>query len=251
MTSTSPTSSRTVPDRRAELATALAQVRSRIADACTVAGRDRGEVTLVAVTKTYPAADVLHLASLGVRDIGENRDQEAAPKALAVASAGESVRWHFVGQLQRNKARSVVGYADLVHSVDSVRLATALGSAARRYRDRPLDVLVQVSVDGDLERGGAVGSGDDPDRELDRVADTVAGTDSLRLAGVMTVAPVDWVPERAFARLAELAGELRRDHPEATLVSAGMSGDLEAAIAFGATHVRIGSALLGNRATLR
>jgi uncharacterized pyridoxal phosphate-containing UPF0001 family protein len=145
----------------------------------------------------------------------------------------------------------VVGYADLVHSVDSVRLATALGRAAQQHRDRPLDVLVQVSVDGDPERGGAVASGDDPDRELDRIADTVAGTASLRLAGVMTVAPVDWVPERAFARLAQLAVELRREHPEATLVSAGMSGDLEAAIAFGATHVRIGSALLGNRATLR
>jgi pyridoxal phosphate enzyme (YggS family) len=240
-----------VPDRRAELTTALAQVRTRIADACTAAGRDRNGVTLVAVTKTYPATDVLHLAGLGVRDIGENRDQEAAPKALAVAAAGESVRWHFVGQLQRNKARSVVGYADLVHSVDSVRLASALGTAARRYRDRPLDVLVQVSLDGDPERGGAVPSGADPDRELDRVADTVAGTPSLRLAGVMTVAPVDWVPERAFARLAEIAATLRRDHPEATLVSAGMSGDLEPAIAFGATHVRIGSALLGNRATLR
>jgi PLP dependent protein len=251
MTSTSPISSRTVPDRRAELATALAQVRTRIADACTAAGRDRGEVTLVAVTKTSPATDVLHLAALGVRDIGENRDKEAAPKALAVAAAGEPVRWHFVGQLQRNKARSVVGYADLVHSVDNVRLARALGTAAQRYRGSgPLDVLVQVSLDGDPERGGAVESGE-PDRQLDRVAEAVAGTASLRLAGVMTVAPVDWVPERAYARLAQLAAQLRQDHPEATLVSAGMSGDLEPAIAFGATHVRIGSALLGNRAPLR
>jgi pyridoxal phosphate enzyme (YggS family) len=239
-----------VPERRAELATALAQVRTRIADACTAAGRDRGEVTLIAVTKTYPATDVLHLAALGVRDIGENRDQEAAPKALAVAAAAESVRWHFVGQLQRNKCRSVVGYADLVHSVDSVRLARTLGTAAQRYRPGPLDVLVQVSLDGDPERGGAVESGD-PDRQLDRVAEAVAGTAALRLRGVMTVPPVDWVPERAYARLAQLAAELRRDHPEATLVSAGMSGDLEPAIAFGATHVRIGSALLGNRAPLR
>jgi PLP dependent protein len=250
MTSTSPISSRTVPDRRAELATSLARLRTRIADACTAAGRDRAEVTLVAVTKTYPVSDILHLARLGVRDIGENRDQEAAPKAVAVAAEGESVRWHFVGQLQRNKCRSVARYADLVHSVDSVRLAQALGGAAQRYRDLPLDVLVQVSVDGDPHRGGAVESGE-PDRQVDRVADAVAGTGGLRLRGVMTVAPLGWVPERAFAALAEIAARLRGRHPTATLVSAGMSGDLEPAIAYGATHVRVGSALLGNRATLR
>jgi pyridoxal phosphate enzyme (YggS family) len=250
MTSTFPTSSRTVPDRRAELASSLARVRTRIADACAAAGRGRAEVTLVAVTKTYPASDVLHLAALGVRDIGENRDQEAAPKAVAVAAEGASVRWHFVGQLQRNKVRSVVRYADVVHSVDSVRLAMALDGAAELDRERPLDVLVQVSVDGDPERGGAVEVGDE-DRQLDRVAETVAGTGSLRLAGVMTVAPVDWPPERAFARLQEVAERLRRQYPTATVVSAGMSGDLESAISFGATHVRVGSALLGNRRTLR
>jgi len=250
MTSTSPTSSRTVPERQAELATSLARLRTRIADACTAAGRDRADVTLVAVTKTYPVSDVLHLARPGVRHIGQNRDQEAAPKAGAVAAEGESVRWHFVGQLQRNKCRSVVGYADLVHSVDSVRLAGALGRAAQRYREAPLDVLVQVSVDGDPERGGAVEAGED-DRQLDRVADEVAGSAALRLRGVMTVAPLDWTPERAFARLAEIADRLRAHHPDATLVSAGMSGDLEPAIAFGATHLRVGSALLGNRPTLR
>jgi PLP dependent protein len=238
------------PDRRAELATRLARVRTRIAEACAAAGRDRAAVTLVAVTKTYPASDVLHLAALGVRDIGENRDQDAAPKAAEVAAAGEEVRWHFVGQLQRNKCRSVVGYADLVHSVDSARLADALGRAAQRYREAPLDVLVQVSVDGDPARGGAVETGE-PDREVARVADAVAGTGSLRLRGVMTVAPREWTPERAFARLAEVAADLRKRHPGATLVSAGMSGDLEPAIAFGATHVRVGAALLGNRPTLR
>jgi pyridoxal phosphate enzyme (YggS family) len=253
MTSTFPTSSRTVRDRRAELATSLARVRTRIADACAGAGRDRSGVALVAVTKTYPASDVLHLAGLGVRDIGENRDQEAAPKAAAVAAEGVSVRWHFVGQLQRNKCRSVVGYADLVHSVDTVRLAATLGTAAQRHRAAPLDVLVQVSVDGDPERGGAVppGTAADADRQLDRVAAEVARSPALRLRGVMTVAPVDWAPEAAFARLAEVAEELRRNHPDATLVSAGMSGDLEQAIAFGATHVRVGSSLLGNRPTLR
>jgi PLP dependent protein len=240
-----------VPERRAELATALAQVRTRIADACTAAGRDRGEVTLVAVTKTYPATDVLHLAALGVRDIGENRDQEAAPKALAVAAAGESVRWHFVGQLQRNKCRSVAGYADLVHSVDSVRLARALADAAHRQRDRPLDVLVQVSIDDDPARGGAVADAAEPDRDLRRVAEAVAGAEALRLRGVMAIAPLTWEPDAAFARLAELAARVRAVAPDARLVSAGMSEDLEPAIAHGATHVRIGSALLGKRARLR
>jgi pyridoxal phosphate enzyme (YggS family) len=235
--------------RRAVIAANLAAVRGRIAAACTAAGRSPDEVTLVAVTKTYPAADVLRLAALGVPDIGENRDQEAAPKAAEVAAAGVAVRWHFVGRLQRNKARSVAGYADLVHSVDSVRLAGALAAAARD-RPGPLDVLVQVSIDGDASRGGAVVDGP-ADVDVDRVADAVATAGGLRLRGVMAVAPVDWAPAEAFARLAAVAGRLRDRYPDATIVSAGMSGDVEAAIEHGATHVRIGGALLGNRAPLR
>jgi len=239
-----------VPDRRAELAAGLDQVRTRIARACAAAGRAPGEVTLVAVTKTYPASDVLQLAALGVRDVGENRDQEAAPKAAEVAGAGVEVRWHFVGQLQRNKCRSVAGYASLVHSVDGVRLAGALARAAAA-RDAPLDVLVQVSIDGDPLRGGALTeSGADRDRQLPRVAETIAGADSLRLRGVMAVAPLTWPPRRAFERLAAVAAQLRVRYPTADLVSAGMSGDLEDAVACGATHVRVGSALLGKRAPL-
>ncbi|RKR87185.1 hypothetical protein BDK92_1458 [Micromonospora pisi] len=238
-------------DRRAQLQDALARTRDRIAHAAEASGRPRDAVTLIAVTKTYPASDALLLAGLGVRELGENRDQEAAPKAAEVAAAGADVRWHFVGQLQRNKARSVVEYADLVHSVDSVRLAGALAGAAARHRDRPLEVLVQVSIDGDAERGGALAGSADDDRGLERVADEIAGRDALRLAGLMAVAPLGWEPERAFARLAELAAGLRADHPGAGLLSAGMSGDLEAAIAYGATHVRVGSALLGMRSTLR
>jgi PLP dependent protein len=239
-------------ERRAELTASLARVRARIADACTRAGRSRGEVTLVAVTKTYPAADVVRLAELGATDIGENRDQEAAPKAAEVAAAGATVRWHFVGHLQRNKCRSVVRYADVVQSVDSVRLAEALGEAARRLRDRPLDVLVQVSIDGDPRRGGALAAPDaEPDLALARIADVVAGRPELRLAGVMAIAPLDWRPADAFTRLAEVAAGLRAEHPGATAMSAGMSEDLEAAIAAGATHVRVGSALLGKRPDLR
>lgn len=239
------------PDRRAELANGLARVQTRIADACAAAGRDRAEVTMIAVTKTYPAGDVVALAGLGVTDMGENRDQEAAAKAAEVAAAGVTPRWHFIGQLQRNKCRSVVRYADVVQSVDSVRLATALDVAAAAARDRPLEVLVQVSIDGEPARGGALPDSADPDRGLGPVAAAVAGADALRLAGLMAVAPLGWEPERAFARLAEVREWFRGRHPEATALSAGMSGDLEIAIGYGATHVRVGSALLGMRPTLR
>lgn len=238
------------PDRRAELAAGLARVRARIADACAAAGRDRAEVTMIAVTKTYPASDVVALADLGVTDVGENRDQEAAGKAAEVAAAGVTPRWHFIGRLQRNKARSVVRYADAVHSVDSVRLARALDAAAAG-RDRPLTALVQVSIDGDPARGGALPDSSDPDVGLDPVAEAIAAAPALRLAGLMAVAPLDWEPERAFARLAEVAARVRAAHPDATALSAGMSGDLEIAIRYGATHVRVGSALLGMRPTLR
>jgi PLP dependent protein len=238
------------PDRRAELAAGLAHVRARIADACAAAGRDRAEVTMIAVTKTYPASDVVALADLGVTDVGENRDQEAAGKAHEVAAAGVTPRWHFIGRLQRNKARSVVRYADVVQSVDSVRLARALDAAATG-RDGPLPALVQVSIDGDPARGGALPDSADPDAGLGPVAEAVATAPGLRLAGLMAVAPLGWEPERAFARLAEVYESFRSVHPGAVALSAGMSGDLEIAIRYGATHVRVGSALLGMRPTLR
>jgi hypothetical protein len=231
-------------DRRAQLAASLREVRERIARACVEAGRAPESVTLVAVTKTYPASDVLLLAGLGVTDVGENRDQEAAPKAAEVGAGGVQLRWHYVGQLQRNKVKSVIGYADVVESVDSERLAAALGKAASG-RDRPLDVLVQVSIDGDPERGGAAGD------DLGRISDAVAAADGLRLRGLMAVAPLDWEPDRAFARLAEMSAELIKTHPQASALSAGMSGDLEAAIRHGATHVQIGTSLLGMRNLLR
>ena len=241
-------------ERRAELAANLAAVRARVARACADADRDPDEVTLIAVTKTYPASDVQLLAALGVHDIGENRDQEAAPKAREVAAAAAPVRWHFVGRLQRNKARSVTAYADLVHTVDGVRLADALAEAARRHQ-RVLDVLVQVSIDGDPARGGAVAAGRDSttveeDRTLDRILARVAGSDALALRGLMAIAPLDWEPDRAFADLARIAAKVRATHPAATVLSAGMSGDMESALRHGATHLRVGTALLGNRPTL-
>jgi len=230
--------------RRAQLAASLAEVGERIDRACAEAGRPAGSVTLTAVTKTYPASDVLLLAGLGVTDVGENRDQEAAPKAARVRAEGVELRWHYIGQLQRNKARSVVAYADVVESVDSVRLASALDKAAAGRRG-PLDVLIQVSIDGDPERGGATGD------DLWRISDAVASSDGLRLGGLMAVAPLGWEPDRAFARLAEIRSGLVAAHPGATVLSAGMSGDLEAAIRHGATHVRIGTSLLGMRNLLR
>lgn len=230
--------------RSAELADNLARLRVRIAEACARAGRDPSTVTLVAVTKTFPAADIVRLARLGVTDVGENRDQEARPKFAEAERLGARVRRHFVGRLQRNKARSVAGYADVVHSVDSVRLATALGTAAAG-RDRPLEVLVQVSLDGDPARGGVVAEG------VAEVAEAVAGHRMLRLAGVMAVAPLGWPPADAYARLADVAADLRARYPDARVISAGMSGDFEVALAHGATHIRLGSALLGKRPPVR
>lgn len=233
-----------VPARRDQLAASLTEVRERIARACVSAGRPVEDVTLVAVTKTYPASDVVLLGQLGVTDVGENKDQEAAPKFAAASADGAKVRWHFVGQLQRNKAKSVALYADVVESVDSVRLAEALDRAAGS-RATKLEVLIQVSIDGNPARGGVVGD------ELWRVSDMVAGAEHLRLNGLMAVAPMDWEPDRAFERLAGLSGQLIRAHPESSVISAGMSGDLEAAVRHGATHVRIGTSLLGMRNRLR
>ena len=207
-------------------------------------------MTLVAVSKTFPASDVALLADLGVTDIGENRDQEAAAKVAAVAAEGIAVRWHFVGRLQRNKARSVASYADVVESVDSVRLAEALAAGAERA-GRRLEVLVQVSLDADPGRGGALADPGDDDRSLDRVAAAVAAAPALDLAGLMAIAPLDRSADAAFATLAGIAERFRVDHPTATVLSAGMSHDLESAVAHGTTQVRIGSALLGPRGPLR
>jgi PLP dependent protein len=228
------------PDRAGEVAASLAQVRARITAACQAAGRPAGEVTLIAITKTFPASDIRVLSSLGVRDVGENRDQEAAPKAAACADLRDQLTWHFVGQLQTNKVSSVVRYADVIHSVDRPRLVTALGAAARKA-GRTLTGLVQVSLDGDPARGGAMAA------DVPFIADALAREAGLELGGVMAVAPQGADPRDAFRRLARVAAQVRAAHPGATVISAGMSGDLEAAISAGATHVRVGTALLGGR----
>jgi pyridoxal phosphate enzyme (YggS family) len=228
--------------RRLELADRRAEVWARIEAACVAAGRSRDEITLIAVTKTWPASDVRLLYELGQRDFGENRDQEAAPKAEACADL-EDLVWHFVGQLQTNKVASVTRYADVIHSVDRLRLIHALGRAAQG-RARPITALIQVSLegpDGDPGRGGAA-LGD-----VTGLAQAIVAEDRLRLGGVMAVAPLGMPAAGAFAGLAAATAAVRAVQPAATTISAGMSGDLEAAVKSGATHLRIGTALLGDR----
>lgn len=223
--------------RRAALVAALAEIRRAIHDAATAAGRDPRSVTLVAVTKTFPASDAAILVELGVLDLGESRDQEARPKALEVPEP----RWHFVGRLQTNKCRSVASYASAVHTIDRVAVADALAAGVQRAERAPLRALIQVSIDGDPTRGGT------PAAEVPAFAEHIAAIPELVLSGVMAVAPRDSVPDEAFDALAVVAAQLRADHPDATWISAGMSADLAAAIKNGATHVRVGTALLGRR----
>jgi PLP dependent protein len=226
--------------RRAEISDRLDTVRKRIAAACHSAGRDPAEVTLIAVTKTFPASDVRLLAGLGVRHVGENKDQEAAPKAAECADLADVLTWHFIGQLQTNKAASVVGYAGYVHSVDRLHLVRALGRRAA-LAGRVVTCLVQVSLDEAPGRGGASEAG------VPALAEAIATEENLRLGGIMAIAPLDVPAADAFAALPRLSVAVRQIRPEATMISAGMTGDLEEAIAAGATHVRVGTALLGGR----
>ncbi|RJN33092.1 YggS family pyridoxal phosphate enzyme [Nesterenkonia natronophila] len=254
--------------RSRELALNLATVHERIDQAVSRAGRaDRPE--LVVVSKYFPAEDVQRLYELGVRDIGENKDQEAGAKAAAVATllaesrnsssaasdsqraelSQNAPRWHFIGQLQTNKAKSVVRYAHSVHSADRPKLIRALDTAAVRataegMRSNPLEVLIQVDMRSPLpedHRGGAAPS------EMLSLAELIASAEQLRLGGLMAVAPLGEAPAPAFDRLKQLSQLLAEEHPEATAISAGMSQDLEAAVSYGATRLRIGRDVLGER----
>lgn len=234
----------TTDERLALLSERLTQVRERIDRACQAAGRV-DQVDLVVVTKTYPASDVDLLAELGVRDVGENRDQEAKAKRADVHSG--QLRWHMIGQLQRNKAASVARWADVVESVDRLALVSALARGATQAdRDLPLGVLIQVALDPpeSIDRGGCA-----PEDVL-TLAQAISDEERLELQGVMAVAPHPATgigPDQAFAQLREVAGPLRERWPSARTISAGMSDDLEEAIAHGATQVRIGGAILGPR----
>jgi pyridoxal phosphate enzyme (YggS family) len=223
-------------DRLHQLRDGLARVEQRIVAACADAGRDAADVRLVVVTKTFPASDVRLLVELGVTDVAENKQQELAAKHEELADL--DVRWHFVGHLQSNKAGAVADAADVVHSVDRAKLLGPMGR-----RGRPVDVLLQVSLDppGSDHRSGA-----DVD-QLGGLADAVAATEHLTLRGLMAVAPLGEDPAAAFARLSEIRAGFLAAYPSADWLSAGMSGDLEDAIRAGATHVRVGSAVLGSR----
>jgi len=218
----------------------LEVIQSRIKNACSAAGRDVSEITLIAVTKTYPASDVDLLKQLGIENVGENRDQEASSKKSEVKN---QFNWHFIGQLQSNKAKSVVNYADLIHSVDRWSLAKEIQKSAQGI-NKVQPVLIQVDLDQ---------SGPDPTRggiwpaELNELVASINQASHLELKGLMSVAPLGEKPELAFARLKDIRVGFLKENPEAQILSAGMSDDLEAAILHGATHLRIGSALLGER----
>jgi pyridoxal phosphate enzyme (YggS family) len=225
----------------ADLQGNLRAVHARIAAAARAAGRDPASVALLAISKTWPAADVRALAALGQVDFGENRAQELVGKAAQLAEL--PLRWHFVGQLQRNKAAAVARLGAVVHSVDRPSLAAVLDRAGQEAR--PVQVLLQVDLGG--QPGGAAARGGASPADVPALADLVAGAAGLRLRGLMAVAPRGENPRPAFDRLAALAARVRQDHPEAVDLSAGMSGDLEAAVAAGATIVRVGTALFGDR----
>jgi pyridoxal phosphate enzyme (YggS family) len=224
----------------------LRAVRARIDAAARAAGRAPSSVALLAVSKTWPAEDVRALAALGQSDFGENRAQELLAKAAGLADL--PVRWHFIGQLQRNKAAAVARLGAVVHSVDRSSLAQVLDRVGQDS-DRPVDVLLQVDLGGHAgrEAGQSAPRGGADPALVPELADAVADCPGLHLRGLMAVAPLGVDPGAAFGRLAELAARVRADHPGAVELSAGMSGDLEAAVAAGATVVRVGTALFGAR----
>jgi pyridoxal phosphate enzyme (YggS family) len=223
------------------LAERLVDAQQRIANAAQLAQRDPNAIKLIVVTKNHPTQLAIDLLGLGVRDFGENRDQEAAPKALEIRSKSlVQPDWHFIGQLQSNKVKSVVSYASSVHSLDRQSLLEALGKATIE-REAPLDVFIQLNLTDDPGRGGI------QDSNLLGFAEQILAHPGLNLVGVMGVAALDKQLERDFTLIRSASEKLRSLKPEASFISAGMSEDFETAIAFGATHLRIGSAITGNR----
>ncbi len=244
-------------DRESELTRALASVRSRLAVAAEAAGRNVSEIELLPITKFFPATDVVILSRLGCRAVGESRDQEASAKVAEVARLSvefaradlRDLRWHMVGHIQRNKARSVADWAHTAHSIDSPRLVTALDEAvaaalAEGRRTEPLRVYVEISLDGDVSRGGVDVSAP---AAVDRVCAQVEESKSLELVGLMGIPPLDWEPDEAFDRLQAEHLRVLEAHPNAVGLSAGMSNDFEIAVKHGSTCVRVGTALLGPR----
>jgi pyridoxal phosphate enzyme (YggS family) len=219
-------------NRRSEIAGNLEAVREQITQAADRAGRSANEITLIAVTKTFPASDVEILKELGVTNFGENRDADAAPKA-----AGISGIWHFQGQIQSNKLKSITSWAKVLHSLDQIRHFEVIEKIA----PHPLDIFCQVSLDGSEGRGGV------SENELFELAQAIEKSETHRLLGLMAVAPLGADPADAFSKLSVIHKAFMADFPKANKLSAGMSGDFKEAIAYGATHIRIGSQILGSR----
>jgi len=232
-------------DRRAQLAANLENVRLQISATAISVGRDPSEITLIGVTKNFPVSDAVLLAELGLSDLGENRAQEAARKVEEFTSLSDrKVNWHFIGQLQRNKVRTVVSFADVIHSIDRLALVETLRIEIERSGRSPM-VLIQINLES-----GATGRGGVSATDLLPLADAIVES-GISLAGVMAVAPVGEDPSMAFSRLSALHQKLLEDHPTAMWRSAGMSGDFKAAIESGATHLRLGASILGSRHLLR
>lgn len=239
----------TVTTRQAQLADALATLQARLGHAAESAGRDPGEIELLPITKFHPASDIAILADLGCRAFGESRDQEATRKIGELGAAAADVRWHMVGQVQRNKARSIAGWAHAVHSVSSEKVIVALGRAAEEalaegLRSAPLQVYLQLSLDGDESRGG-VDIGDPG--QIDALCAAVNASHGMEFAGFMAIPPLDADPGLAFARLEAERARVQTFYQHRLGLSAGMSGDLEVAVEHGSTCVRVGTALLGSR----
>jgi pyridoxal phosphate enzyme (YggS family) len=218
--------------RRAEISERLLDVRERIAVAAKKAAREPAEITLIAVTKTFPISDIEILSELGLHEFGENRDSDAAPKAAAVAG-----RWHFQGQIQSNKLKSISSWAHVIHSLDELRHFEVI----EKFATHPLDIFLQVNLDGSAQRGGAA------IEALYPLASIIQVHPVHRLAGLMAVAPLGIDPEIAFGNLQEIQRGFLCDFPLAKSLSAGMSHDFEIAISYGATHLRIGSQIMGSR----
>lgn len=238
-------------DRTAQLTAALGAARARLARAAESVGRNVNEIELLPITKYFPASDVIILNQLGCLAFGESREQEAADKVESVRAelTDVPIRWHMVGRIQRKKARAVAGWAHTAHSVDSIRLLSALDRAvgealAAGTRTEPLRVYIQISLDGDTERGGV--DVDAPDL-VDEICGSANSAEALEFVGLMGIPPLAWDPDDAFARLAAERERVQRDYQHRLELSAGMSGDLESAVKHGSTCVRVGTALMGQR----
>ena len=217
--------------RELEIAQNLAKVRERIAKAAASSDRNLEEITLIAVTKNFPVSDAQILYELGIRDMGENRDEEGARKSEQLPA---DISWHFQGQIQSRKIKSIASWADVVHSLDSLSHAEKF---AALVEGKPMEFFLQINLEPEREDRGGIAP-----NALEEFMNQLKIKTEIVPIGVMTVAPIDQDPTRSFLKLAQLGKVAKVEK-----LSMGMSGDFEAAIAAGATHIRVGSSILGSR----